>query len=52
MFEQMGIPTGIDLDAMVTIAAGVAELPDAQVGGRVRQAMQARATLRTSEPDR
>jgi hydroxymethylglutaryl-CoA lyase len=52
MFEQMGIPTGIDLDAMVAIAAGVAELPDAQVGGRVRKAMQARATLRTSEPDR
>jgi hydroxymethylglutaryl-CoA lyase len=46
MFEQMEVATGIDLEAMVEIAGRVAGIPGAQVGGRVRAALQARAQLR------
>jgi hydroxymethylglutaryl-CoA lyase len=45
MFEEMGIATGIDLAALVDTARRVAQLPGAQIGGRVREAMSARACL-------
>ena len=45
MFDHMGVETGIDLDALVDAARQVAELPGAQIGGRVRQALGARACL-------
>lgn len=46
MFEQMGIDTGIDLTALLAVASQVTQLlPQAQIGGRVRQAMQARQRL-------
>lgn len=49
MFEQMGIVTGIDLQALLAIAGDVATLPNAPVGGRVRAAMEARAKLCLSQ---
>jgi hydroxymethylglutaryl-CoA lyase len=42
MFERMGIPTGIDLDALVPVAREAAALPGATPGGRVRAALLAR----------
>lgn len=45
MFEAMGVETGIDLAKLVDAAVDVAMLPGAQVGGRVRQALGARACL-------
>jgi hydroxymethylglutaryl-CoA lyase len=45
MFQEMGIPTGIDLEALVDTARRVAQLPGAQIGGRVRDAMSARTCL-------
>lgn len=45
MFDHMDVETGIDLDRLVVVARAVAELPGAQVGGRVRQALSARARL-------
>jgi len=45
MFDRMGIATGIDLERLIEAADMVAELPGAQVGGRVRNAIGARANL-------
>ncbi len=45
MFEKMGLATGIDLDKLVAVAGKVCELPGAQIGGRVRDALGARACL-------
>jgi hydroxymethylglutaryl-CoA lyase len=45
MFDKMGIETGIDLDRLVNVARDVTELPGAQVGGRVRQALGSRPCL-------
>lgn len=38
-FEQMGVRTGIDLTALISVARDGAALPDACSGGRVRQAV-------------
>lgn len=43
--DRMGIATGIDLAQLLEIAAYVADLPAAPVGGRVRGALAARAGL-------
>jgi hydroxymethylglutaryl-CoA lyase len=43
--ERMGIETGIRLDGLLEIAAEIAMLPDAPIGGRVRHALAARACL-------
>ena len=43
MFERMGIATGIDLDALIPVAADAAMWPGAMAGGRVRDALQARS---------
>ena len=43
MFDKMGIATGIDMDALLAVARDVADLPGAQIGGRVRNAFGARA---------
>ena len=43
MFQGMDVATGIDFGALVAVARRVADLPGAQVGGRVRDAMSARA---------
>src|SRR3546814_16461761 len=45
MFEGMGVATGIDLDRLLACARLVAELPGGQVGGRVRNAVEARSCL-------
>jgi len=45
MFENMGVGTGIDLDALVKVACDVCDLPGAQIGGRVRDAIGSRACL-------
>lgn len=45
MFGRMGVETGIDLDRLTSAAVDVAALPGAQVGGRVRDAVAARACL-------
>jgi len=42
MFETMGIPTGIDLAALIPVARDAAALPGAAAGGRVRVALSAR----------
>ena len=39
MFRRMGVDTGIDLPALVAVAARAAALPGASPGGRVRAAM-------------
>jgi hydroxymethylglutaryl-CoA lyase len=44
MFERMGVATGIDLEALVAVAAEAAALPGGQPGGRVRDALAARCT--------
>lgn len=49
MFEGMGVDTGIDVDALVAAARTVAALPGAQIGGRVRDALSARACLPGNE---
>ncbi len=41
MFERMGVPTGIDLDALVSVAREGAALPGGLSGGRVRAALSA-----------
>ena len=41
MFDRMAVATGIDLDALLEVAERVADLPGAQVGGRVREALAA-----------
>jgi hydroxymethylglutaryl-CoA lyase len=43
MFEKMGVPTGIDLGALVDVAVRLAALPGSSGGGRVRQALACRA---------
>lgn len=43
MFNGMGVQSGLDLDQLVATAAEVATLPGAQIGGRVRDAVQARS---------
>lgn len=45
MFERMGIPTGCDLEALVTLAREAEAIPGAQPGGRVRQALATRCAL-------
>lgn len=42
MFDHMGVETGIDLNKLVDAAQALTQLPGAQTGGRVRQAMDAR----------
>lgn len=42
-FENMGIPTGIDLEKLLAVADRVAELPDADTGGHLRQVPRKRA---------
>lgn len=42
MFHHMGIETGIDLDRLILAADSITQLPGAQIGGRVRQALNAR----------
>ena len=42
MFERMGVPTGIDLDALIPVARDAAALPGGQAGGRVRDALSSR----------
>jgi hydroxymethylglutaryl-CoA lyase len=42
MFERMGVATGVDLDALVSVARDAAALPGATPGGRVRQALLTR----------
>lgn len=43
MFGEMGVETGIKLDDLADVAQIVAGRPGAQIGGRVRQALSARA---------
>jgi hydroxymethylglutaryl-CoA lyase len=43
MFERMGVPTGIDLGALVAVAREGAALPGGLSGGRVRAALSAPA---------
>jgi len=43
MFESMGVRTGIDIEALVQASHVICELPDSQTGGRVRDALSARA---------
>lgn len=42
MFERLGVDTGFDLDSLVAASRRAAELPGAQLGGRVRLALGAR----------
>jgi hydroxymethylglutaryl-CoA lyase len=41
MFERLGVRTGVDLDALLTVAQEAARLPGAIPGGRVREALAA-----------
>lgn len=41
MFERMGIGTGVDLAALLPVAADMAALPGASAGGRARAALAA-----------
>jgi hydroxymethylglutaryl-CoA lyase len=43
MFEGMSMSTGVDLEALVAVARDLADLPGAQAGGRVRDALTAAA---------
>ena len=43
MFEGMGIRTGLDVHRLASVAEEAATIPGAQVGGRVREALKARA---------
>lgn len=43
MFENMGVATGIDIDPLIAIAVRAAALPGGISGGRVRDALIARA---------
>jgi hydroxymethylglutaryl-CoA lyase len=45
MLTNMGIDTGIDIDALVDVARRAAALPGSVAGGRVRDALVARACL-------
>lgn len=42
MFEGIGVPTGIDLEALVLVGGDVAALPGALTGGRVREVLAKR----------
>jgi len=44
-FEQMGVSTGVDLAALVAVAADGVRLPGANAGGRVRHALEAAGRL-------
>jgi hydroxymethylglutaryl-CoA lyase len=44
MFERMGIGTGVNLGALLPVAADAAALPGASAGGRARDALLAAAT--------
>ncbi|MCP3730328.1 hydroxymethylglutaryl-CoA lyase [Sphingomonas sp. MG17] len=44
-FEQMGVETGIDLDALIAVARSGASLPGALSGGRVREVINAMLCL-------
>jgi hydroxymethylglutaryl-CoA lyase len=45
MFDRMGVETGVDIHRLIDTAGEVAELPGAQIGGRVRQALRTRTCL-------
>ncbi len=45
MFERMGVSTGIDIEALRSVAEDAARLPGAQAGGRVRDALRSRPEL-------
>jgi hydroxymethylglutaryl-CoA lyase len=45
VFDHMDVETGIDFEKLVNTARMVAELPGAQIGGRVRHALSAHARL-------
>ena len=49
MFDHMNVATGIDLDRLVGAAHAIAELPGAQIGGRVRQALASRPCVAASQ---
>lgn len=42
MFSRMGVATGVDLDALVSVGRAASRLPGAQSGGRVRDALTAK----------
>ena len=46
MFESMGVATHIDLPRLLQVAETVEQLPQAQIGGRVREAVRAADRLR------
>ena len=48
MFDQLGVRTGVDLDALLVVAHEAATLPGAIPGGRVREALEA-ARRRTGQ---
>lgn len=50
MFHNMGVQTGIDIALLTDVAHRAAELPGALSGGRVRDALKARATLSDKSP--
>lgn len=39
MFRQMGVETGVDLDALLSVARDGALLPGGTPGGRIRDAL-------------
>jgi hydroxymethylglutaryl-CoA lyase len=43
-FENMNIPTGIDLDLLLSVADTIAALPGAQIGGHIRGVPRARVS--------
>jgi hydroxymethylglutaryl-CoA lyase len=48
MFDHMGVATGVDLTSLVEAAGEIVSFPGAQTGGRVREALGARARLGTT----
>jgi len=48
MFERMGISSGVDFRALLSVASSAASLPGAQVGGRVRNALAIETAARCS----
>lgn len=51
LFAKMGVQTGIDLDTLVRAADEVTRIPEAQIGGRVRDALLSRVNSCTTEKD-
>lgn len=49
-FEEAGIHTGIDMDALLIVADRIAKLPDACVGGHLRVVPRTRAMPLLAEP--